>query len=307
MMNQKVLPSNLDEVMSALENGVRDFMETDAYKTYLRAVSRFHEYSTNNVMLIAMQKPDATLVAGYNTWKKHFNRNVKRGEKGLRIIAPMPVTVEKEQDRIDQYGNTYKEKVQVTIPRFHAVTVFDVSQTEGEPLPNISPSDLKAEVNDYDNFLEALKQSSSVPILFEDIQGGAKGFYNSADNNIHIKKDMSQSQTTKTLIHEMAHSVLHNRDNGGVLLDAKTKEVQAESVAFSVCSHFGIDTSDYSFPYVTAWSGDKDLTALKASMETIKDTAASLISDIEYNYIALTKEQLQDRSPVEKEKKGTER
>ncbi len=306
-MNQKVLPSNLDEVMNALENGVRDFMETDAYKTYLRAVSRFHEYSTNNVMLIAMQKPDATLVAGYNTWKKHFNRNVKRGEKGLRIIAPMPVTVEKEQDRIDQYGNTYKEKVQVTIPRFHAVTVFDVSQTEGEPLPDISPSDLKAEVSDYDNFLEALKQSSSVPILFEDIQGGAKGFYNSADNNIHIKKDMSQSQTTKTLIHEMAHSVLHNRDNGGVMLDAKTKEVQAESVAFSVCSHFGIDTSDYSFPYVTAWSGDKDLTALKASMETIKDTAASLISDIEYNYIALSKEQSQDRSPAEKEKKGTER
>ena len=306
-MNQKVLPSNLDEVMNALENGVRDFMETDAYKTYLRAVSRFHEYSTNNVMLIAMQKPDATLVAGYNTWKKHFNRNVKRGEKGLRIIAPMPVTVEKEQDRIDQYGNTYKEKVQVTIPRFHAVTVFDVSQTEGDPLPDISPSDLKAEVSDYDNFLEALKQSSSVPILFEDIQGGAKGFYNSADNNIHIKKDMSQSQTTKTLIHEMAHSVLHNRDNGGVMLDAKTKEVQAESVAFSVCSHFGIDTSDYSFPYVTAWSGDKDLTALKASMETIKDSAATLINDIEYNYIALTKEQPQDRSPDEKEKKGTER
>ena len=304
MMNTKVMSNGLDEIMKALEEGVKDFMETDAYKSYLRAVGKFHNYSMNNVMLITMQRPDATLVAGYNTWKKSFNRNVKRGEKGLKIIAPMPVSVEKEEDRVDQYGNTYKEKVTVTVPRFRAVTVFDVSQTDGDPLPDISPAELKNEVNNYSAFLKAVEKASDVPINFISIEGSAKGYFNVANNEISVAKGMSESQTLKTLIHEIAHSVLHNKDNGGVFIDTKTKEVQAESVAFSVCSHFGIDTSEYTFPYVTAWAGDKDLKTLRNSMDTIKDTASLLIHRIEDNYKTLTQEKTE---PAQHLQKGAER
>ncbi|MBQ2657996.1 MAG: hypothetical protein IJF87_05455 [Erysipelotrichaceae bacterium] len=304
MMDTKVMSNDLDEIMKALEEGVKDFMETDAYKSYLRAVGKFHNYSMNNVMLITMQRPDATLVAGYNTWKKSFNRNVKRGEKGLKIIAPMPVSVEKEEDRVDQYGNTYKEKVTVTVPRFRAVTVFDVSQTDGDPLPDISPAELKNEVNNYSAFLKAVEKASDVPINFIGIEGSAKGYFNVANNEISVAKGMSESQTLKTLIHEIAHSVLHNKDNGGVFIDTKTKEVQAESVAFSVCSHFGIDTSEYTFPYVTAWAGDKDLKTLRNSMDTIKDTASLLIHRIEDNYKALTQEKTE---PAQHLQKGAER
>lgn len=304
MMDTKVMSNDLDEIMKALEEGVKDFMETDAYKSYLRAVGKFHNYSMNNVMLITMQRPDATLVAGYNTWKKSFNRNVKRGEKGLKIIAPMPVSVEKEEDRVDQYGNTYKEKVTVTVPRFRAVTVFDVSQTDGDPLPDISPAELKNEVNNYSAFLKAVEKASDVPINFIGIEGSAKGYFNVANNEISVAKGMSESQTLKTLIHEIAHSVLHNKDNGGVFIDTKTKEVQAESVAFSVCSHFGIDTSEYTFPYVTAWAGDKDLKTLRNSMDTIKDTASLLIHRIEDNYKTLTQEKTE---PAQHLQKGAER
>lgn len=303
-MDTKVMSNDLDEIMKALEEGVKDFMETDAYKSYLRAVGKFHNYSMNNVMLITMQRPDATLVAGYNTWKKSFNRNVKRGEKGLKIIAPMPVSVEKEEDRVDQYGNTYKEKVTVTVPRFRAVTVFDVSQTDGDPLPDISPAELKNEVNNYSAFLKAVEKASDVPINFIGIEGSAKGYFNVANNEISVAKGMSESQTLKTLIHEIAHSVLHNKDNGGVFIDTKTKEVQAESVAFSVCSHFGIDTSEYTFPYVTAWAGDKDLKTLRNSMDTIKDTASLLIHRIEDNYKTLTQEKTE---PAQHLQKGAER
>ena len=303
-MDTKVMSNDLDEIMKALEEGVKDFMETDAYKSYLRAVGKFHNYSMNNVMLITMQRPDATLVAGYNTWKKSFNRNVKRGEKGLKIIAPMPVSVEKEEDRVDQYGNTYKEKVTVTVPRFRAVTVFDVSQTDGDPLPDISPAELKNEVNNYSAFLKAVEKASDVPINFIGIEGSAKGYFNVANNEISVAKGMSESQTLKTLIHEIAHSVLHNKDNGGVFIDTKTKEVQAESVAFSVCSHFGIDTSEYTFPYVTAWAGDKDLKTLRNSMDTIKDTASFLIHRIEDNYKMLTQEKTE---PAQHLQKGVER
>lgn len=303
-MDTKVMSNDLDEIMKALEEGVKDFMETDAYKSYLRAVGKFHNYSMNNIMLITMQRPDATLVAGYNTWKKSFNRNVKRGEKGLKIIAPMPVSVEKEEDRVDQYGNTYKEKVTVTVPRFRAVTVFDVSQTDGDPLPDISPAELKNEVNNYSAFLKAVEKASDVPINFIGIEGSAKGYFNVANNEISVAKGMSESQTLKTLIHEIAHSVLHNKDNGGVFIDTKTKEVQAESVAFSVCSHFGIDTSEYTFPYVTAWAGDKDLKTLRNSMDTIKDTASLLIHRIEDNYKTLTQEKTE---PAQHLQKGAER
>ena len=304
MTGTKVMSNNLDEIMKALEEGVHAFMESDTYKTYLRAVSKFHNYSTNNILLISMQRPDATLVAGYNTWRKSFNRNVKRGEKGIKIIAPMPVSIEKEEDRVDQYGNTYKEKVTVTVPRFHAVTVFDVAQTEGEPLPDIRPEELKDTVNDYETFLKAVEKSSSVPISYEYIEGGARGYFDASKNAITVGKGMGEAQTLKTLIHEMGHSVLHNKYNGGIFLDSKTKEVEAESIAFSVCSHFGIDTSDYTFPYVTAWAGGKDSTTLRNSMDTIKDTASLLIHRIEDNYKELTQERTE---PGQHKQKGAER
>ena len=280
----KVFSNNVDEILKSLEEGIRDYMETDAYKTYLKAVSRFHDYSTNNVMLITMQMPDATLVAGYSTWKNSFHRYVKKGEKGIRIIAPMPVTVEKEQERYDEYGNVSLEKVKVTIPRFRAVTVFDISQTDGEPLPNINPKELSAEVSDYGRFLSALERSSRIPVSYIDIEGSAKGYFHTQKDEIYIQKDMGQTQTVKTLIHEMAHSYLHNMDNGGALVPQKTKEVEAESIAFSVCTYFGIDTSEYTFPYVTAWSNEVDMKTLKNSMNTIRDTTSMLIHKIEDNY-----------------------
>ena len=291
MTEAKVMTNNLDEIMRALESGVRDFMETDAYKSYLRAVGKFHNYSMNNILLITMQKPEATLVAGYNTWKKHFNRNVKRGEKGLKIIAPMPVSIEKEEDRTDQYGNTYKEKVTVTVPRFHAVTVFDVSQTEGEPLSTIGVDELTGSVEGYQTFFEAIKAASPVPIGFEDIKSGAKGYFHVEDNRIAINKGMSEIQTVKTAIHEMAHAKLHyleaQKDNKQ---SKNSKEVEAESVAYTVCQHYGIDTSDYSFAYVATWSQGKEMPELKESLNTIREAAADLITKIDEKVQELTAE-----------------
>ena len=272
--------ANIDEILRSLEDGIRDYMNSDKYKAYLKAVSRFHDYSVNNILLISMQKPDATLVAGYTTWKNGFKRHVKKGEKGIRIIAPAPVKVEKEKDVFDQYGNVTKEKVLVTIPRFRAVTVFDVSQTEGEPLPGIEPKILDGSVEDYSCFLKALENSSVCPVKYIDINGGAKGYYDAGKDGIFIQKDMSQAQTVKTLVHEMAHSCLHNRKNAGALLPPRTKEVEAESVAFTVCSYFGIDTSDYTFPYVSGWSGELETAALRDSLDTIRDTASMLIHEI---------------------------
>ena len=276
--------TNIDEILRTLEDGIRDFMQSDKYKTYLKAVGRFHDYSVNNILLISMQKPNATLVAGYTTWKNGFKRYVKKGEKGIRIIAPAPVKVEKERDVLDQYGNASREKVLVTVPRFKAVTVFDVSQTDGEPLPTIDPSMLDASVEDYGTFLIALKKSSRVPVNYVEIKGGAKGYYEAAKDEIFIQKGMSQAQTVKTLVHEMAHSYLHSRSRGGALIPSSTKEVEAESVAFAVCSYFGIDTSEYTFPYVSGWSGDKDLKTLRDSLDTIRDTSSMLIHEIDDNY-----------------------
>ena len=287
---EKVFSGNVDEILKSLEDGLRDYMDSDSYKAYLRAVSRFHDYSTNNVLLITMQKPDATLVAGYSTWKNAFHRYVKKGEKAIKIIAPMPAVVEKEQERTDEYGNVSIEKVRVTVPRFRAVNVFDISQTDGEPLPSIDPRELSADVGDYSCFLHALERSSRVPVRYIDIDGGAKGYYHAIQDRIFVQKGMSQAQTVKTLVHEMAHSYLHGRDGGGALTPQKTKEVEAESIAFSVCTHFGIDTSEYTFPYVSAWSNESDLKTLKSSMNTIRDTASMLIHRIEENYQIMTRE-----------------
>ena len=291
--------ATVDEILRSLEDGIRDFMESDRYRTYLRAVGRFRNYSVNNILLISMQKPDATLVAGYSTWKNSFRRHVKKGEKGIRIIAPVPVQVEKERDVTDGYGNVKKEKITVTVPRFRAVTVFDISQTEGEPLPDIQPAELSASVKDYGAFLKALEQSSRVPVRYTEIEGNARGYYDAQKEEICVRKGMSQAQTVKTLVHEMAHAFLHDRHSGGAMLPQKTKEVEAESVAYAVCTYFGIDTSEYTFPYVTAWAGETDMKTLRGSLDTIRDTASMLIPRIEERCAGILR--AEERKAEEKE------
>ena len=270
---------SLEEILKSLETGIRDFMQTDRYKDYLKMMGRFHDYSTNNITLITMQKPDATLVAGYSTWKNSFNRNVRRGEKGIRIIAPFPQKVEKEKDVFDAYGNVKKEKVTVTVPRFRAVSVFDISQTEGDRLPDIDPEELTSEVENYGSFIKALERSSRVPVTYEDVSG-ARGYYDSRNEKIVVKRGMGHAQTIKTLVHEIAHSYLHSREDGGALMPSATKEVEAESVAYTVCSAFGIDTSEYTFPYVTAWASKTENEALKESMDRIRETASDIIHTV---------------------------
>ena len=280
----------VDDILKSLETGIRDFMQTDRYRDYLKAVSRFHDYSTNNIALITMQKPDATLVAGYTTWKNAFNRNVRKGEKGIRIIAPAPVKVEKEKEVLDAYGNLRKEKVTVTIPKYKCVSVFDVSQTEGDRLPDIDPAELMAEVDDYGNLIRALEMTSRVPVSYREIDDGARGYFDARSEKIVIKSGMGQSQTVKTLIHEIAHSFLHGKEDGGALMPSATKEVEAESVAYTVCSALGIDTSEYTFPYVTAWASKTDNNALKDSMDRIRETASEIIHTISDRYREVKRE-----------------
>lgn len=280
----------VDEILKSLETGIRDFMQTDRYRDYLKAVSRFHDYSTNNIALITMQKPDATLVAGYTTWKNAFNRNVRKGEKGIRIIAPAPVKVEKENEVLDAYGNLRKEKVTVTIPKYKCVSVFDVSQTEGDRLPDIDPVELMADVDDYGNLIRALEMTSRVPVSYTEIDDGARGYFDARSEKIVIKSGMGQSQTVKTLIHEIAHSFLHGKEDGGALMPSATKEVEAESVAYTVCSALGIDTSEYTFPYVTAWASKTDNGALKDSMDRIRETASEIIHTVSDRYREVKRE-----------------
>ncbi|MBR0450865.1 MAG: hypothetical protein IJI78_02635 [Oscillospiraceae bacterium] len=279
----------ISDILRALEDGLRDFMDGDAYRRYLTSIGRFHDYSNSNIMLINAQRPDATLVAGYSTWKM-FNRHVKRGEHGIRIIAPIPVKVEREKVFTDEFGKSVRQTVEKTVPRFRTVTVFDISQTDGEPLPEIAPGELAQTVKDYGNFLKALHRSSRVAVEYEDIEGGAKGYYELDADRIVIQKGMGEAQTVKTLVHEIAHSFLHDRSSGRNRVEKSTKEVEAESVAYAVCSRFGIDTSDYTFPYVSAWSQDKDLKTLKESMERIRDTSSHIIHLIERNYEEICRE-----------------
>ncbi|MBR5979508.1 MAG: DUF1738 domain-containing protein [Oscillospiraceae bacterium] len=280
----------VDDILKSLETGIMDFMQTDRYRDYLKAVSRFHDYSTNNIALITMQKPDATLVAGYTTWKNAFNRNVRKGEKGIRIIAPSPLKVEKEKEVLDAYGNLRKEKVTVTIPKYKCVSVFDVSQTEGDRLPDIDPAELMAEVDDYGNLIRALEMTSRVPVSYREIDDGARGYFDARSEKIVIKSGMGQSQTVKTLIHEIAHSFLHGKEDGGALMPSATKEVEAESVAYTVCSALGIDTSEYTFPYVTAWASKTDNGALKDSMDRIRETASEIIHTVSDRYREVKRE-----------------
>ena len=284
----------LKEITDRLEAGVKEYMTNDVqFKKVLEAMSKFHHYSANNVLLIAMQMPEATRVASYTTWKTKFNRQVMRGQKGLSIIAPAPVKERREREVIDSRtgspvlgadGKPKTEEVEVTIPRFKVEKVFDLSQTTGDPLPELDVAELTGDAAHYQMFMDALTAISPVPIRFADIDTGAKGYYHTVDKEIVIQKGMSESQTLKTLVHEVSHARLHDRDAmkaEGVAKSAQQKELEAESIAYTVMFHYHMDTSGYSIPYLASWSGSQDTKQLKACMDTIRRTAGEIIEEMD--------------------------
>lgn len=281
---------DMDSIMQSLESGVEELFTSNRYKEFLKTMAKFHNYSFNNTMLIAMQRPDATLVTSYKNWQS-MGRQVMKGEKGITIIAPAPYKKMKEKEVLDENqrpimgtdGKPKTEQVEVTVPHFKAVTVFDIAQTSGEPIQTLAPELLTAAVQDFDSFMQAIQKISPVPIRFDEIAGNANGYYHNADKEIVIKKGLSESQTLKTAIHETAHAKLHDREimeSLGVEKDRLTKEVEAESVAYCVCSSFGLDTSDYSFPYIAGWSSSREMKEMKASMDVIRRTAGEMIDQL---------------------------
>ena len=283
----------VQELTDKLEQGLQDLFNSDSYRNYLATMSKFHNYSFNNTLLIAMQKPDATLVAGYKAWQKNFERHVNKGEKAIRILAPAPYKIKEERDKIDPVtqellldkdGNPQKEEVEITIPAFRAVSVFDVAQTDGKPIPELAAKELLSDVEEYQDMIRAVEAISPVPIELEEIAGDSKGYYDREAKRIAVQENMSESQTLKTMIHEVAHSKLHSKEveqDEQMKKDRNTKEVEAESIAYTVCQHFGVDTSDYSFGYIAGWSSGRDTKELRASMDTIRRTASELITGIE--------------------------
>ena len=295
------------EITDKLEQGIKELFESERFKEYLRTMSKFYNYSFNNTLLIAMQKPEATYVAGYTSWQRNFDRQVMKGEKGIKILAPAPYKAQEEREKIDPVtqkpvigadGKTVTETVEVLRPAFKVVSVFDVSQTDGKELPDIIVDELKGTVENYEAFFDALRQESPVPISFEDIPGGAKGFFSPVESRIAIQEGMSEIQTVKTAIHEIAHAKLHavNPDEKTAPEDKKdrhTKEVEAESVAYTVCQRYGIETSDYSFGYIAGWSSGKETKELKSSLDTIRKTAAEMIEGIDAKLKVLLAEKAQ--------------
>ena len=270
------------EAMERLEEGVKDMFTSDKFKNYLDVMSKFHNYSANNCILIAMQKPQATYVAGYRDWKKNFNRQVKRGEKGIEIIAPWTQTINIETDKTDENGNIIYEKKQIL--RYRTVNVFDISQTQGETLPEIT-SRLTGDVEEYNRFFEAIKNVSDFDIGFEDMSGSKNGYCSHDKKIIRIRNGLSEAHTIKTLVHEVTHEKLHgDRDDSYFIANKSQMEVEAEGTAYVVCSYFGLDTSDYSFGYVTGWAAGKDYDVLKESLTTIRNTAYELIHGIEKEF-----------------------
>ena len=269
----------ITQAVEMLQEGVQDLFESEKYRRYLDTMSRFHDYSVNNMILIGMQRPDATLVAGYTSWRDKFHRSVKKGEKGITIISPSPYKVTREVEKTDPDGTTSTEEQEISRIAFRTATVFDVSQTEGEPLPEIVTI-LYDPVEDFDDLLDAIKAVSPVPVSFEQIKGSANGYYTPKEAKIVIKRGMPEEQTLKTLLHEVGHATL---GHGGKddHLDRRTREVQAESVAYVVSKAIGLDTEDYSFGYVAGWSSNRDLKELKSSLQTIRDAADKLITGIE--------------------------
>ena len=295
----------LKEITDRLEQGITELFDSERYKEYLKVMSKFHNYSFRNTVLIAMQKPDASLLAGFSAWKNNFERNVMRGEKGIKIIAPSPYKIKQEMQKIDPHtqkpiigkdGKPVTEEKEITIPAYKVVSVFDVSQTEGKELPDIAVDELTGDVDRYKDFFAALEKTSPVPIAFENIEGGSHGYYHLEDKRIAINEGMSELQTLKTAIHEIAHAKLHDIDLNAPKdeqprVDRRTREVEAESVAYTVCQHYGLDTSDYSFGYVAGWSSGRELSELKSSLETIRSAAAEIINSIDENLAELQKAQ----------------
>ena len=293
MADNNTEKQRVQELTDKLEQGLQDLFNSDSYRNYLATMSKFHNYSFNNTLLIAMQKPDATLVAGYKAWQKNFERHVNKGEKAIRILAPAPYKIKEERDKIDPVtqellldkdGNPQKEEVEITIPAFRAVSVFDLSQTDGKPIPELATHELLSDVEGYQDLIKAVEAIAPVPIELEEIAGDSKGYYDREAKRIAVQENMSESQTLKTMIHEVAHSKLHSKEveqEEQMKKDRNTKEVEAESVAYTVCQHFGVDTSDYSFGYIAGWSSGRDTKELRSSMDTIRRTASELITGIE--------------------------
>ena len=319
----KPYPSQFDkvkEITDKLEAGIQALFESEAFKNYLKTLSKFHDYSLNNTILIAMQKPDATLVAGYTAWQKNFGRQVQKGETGIRILAPTPYKKQMEVDRLDPVtqqpvlnpdGSTAKDLKEIMVPAFKVVNVFDVSQTDGKPLPTIGVDELSGNVTNYEMFFEALKRACPVPVGFEDIPSGAKGYYHTVDQRIALQDGMSQVQTVKTMIHEMAHQKLHAIDPKDLTpeeprLTRNAKEVEAEAVAYTVAQHYGIKTSDYSFAYIAGWSHGKETPELKASLDRIRKAADEMITSIDDHIMYLTQE-LEASAAIEGPKKAENR
>ena len=305
----------LKEITDRLEQGIKELFDCDRYKEYLRVMSKFHNYSFNNTLLIAMQKPDASLVAGFQSWKNNFKRNVVKGEKGIKILAPSPFKIKQEMEKIDPAtqkpvigadGKPVKEEKEITIPAFKVVSVFDVSQTEGKELPDIAVDMLTGDVECFKDVFAALEKTSPVPIGFEKIESNSHGYYHLEEKRIAIDEGMSELQTIKTAIHEIAHAKLHDIDPNAPKEeqagrpDRRTREVQAESVAYAVCQHYGLDTSDYSFGYVAGWSSGRELDELKSSLETIRSTAAEIINSIDEHL-----QEIQKERDKEQAQKGT--
>lgn len=316
-MAEKTQYDRVKEITDQLEAGIENLFNSDQYKQWLTTMSRFHDYSLNNTLLIAMQKPDATLVAGYTTWKNQFGRQVNKGEKGIRILAPTPYKKKVEVDKTDPNtgeilknpdGSNQKEIQEVLCPAFKVVSVFDVSQTDGRELPSLGVNELSGDVEQYEMFFEALKRTCPVPMEFEQISSGAKGYYHQIEQRIAIQEGMSQIQNVKTAIHEMAHQKLHaidpnlkkseqNMEN----ISRGGKEVEAESVAYTVCQHYGMDTSDYSFAYIAGWSKGKETPELKASLDTIRKAASEMINDIDGHMKLLLQEKEQENTQDSKQ------
>ena len=313
MPDERTEKQKVQEITDKLEEGLKELFESEKYKTYLSTMSKFHNYSFNNTLLITMQKPEATLVAGYQVWQKNFERHVNKGEKAIRILAPAPYKIKEERDKldpvtgemmIDENGMPQKEEVEVTIPAFRAVSVFDVSQTDGKLIQKLEAQELLSAVEEYEDFVQALINVATVPIGFEDIPGDSKGYFHTEEKRIAVQENMSESQILKTMVHEVVYSMLHNKEiNRDDLMeepvkDRNTKEVEAESVAYTVCQHFGIDTSDYSFGYIAGWSSGKEMNELKSSLDTIRKTVSELITGIEgaLRELQLNREMEQEQS-----------
>ena len=299
----------LKEITDRLEQGITELFESERYREYLRVMSKFHNYSFNNTLLIAMQKPDASLVAGFNAWKNNFGRNVMKGQKGIKIIAPSPFKVKQEKEKTDPHtgkpvigkdGKPVTEEQEILIPAYKVVSVFDVSQTEGKELPDIAVDELTGDVERYKDFFAALERTSPFAMGFEPLGGGAKGRCFYEERRIAIHEGMSELQNIKTAIHEIAHATLHDTAiDAPERPDRRTREIQAESIAYTVCQHYGLDTSDYSFGYVAGWSSGRELSELQNSLETIHNAAAKLIETIDGHLSEIQREQAQEQAQPE--------